>query len=135
VIGFFIVAALYTLLLFLSLKHKSGHILALILSIPLAAVLVLTITETFTPWLLNLPFHHCPFCLFFGHPLSIIFTALIWFGLATPWLLLITNRLGRENVESTNFEAHMRKNLLLYAGLSMVIALALISVDMLIVFA
>jgi hypothetical protein len=134
VLGFLLIAALYTLFLFLSLKRNVGHVLSLIMSIPLAAILVLTITETFTPWFLNLPFHHCPFCLFFEHPLSIFFAGLIWFGLAIPWLLLITNRLGRENVESQNVEDHLRKTILTYAGISMIISLALIGVDLLIAF-
>jgi hypothetical protein len=131
---FLLLAALYSLFLFLSLKRNIGHALTLVLSIPLAAILVLTITETLTPWLLNLPFHHCPFCLFFEHPLSILFTGLLWFGLATPWLLLITNRLGKENGESKNVEAQMRKSILTYAGISMIISLALICMDLLIAF-
>jgi len=134
VVAFLSLAAFYTLFLFLALKRRIGHALTLVLSIPLAAVLVLTITETFTPWLLNLPFHHCPFCLFFEHPLSILFTGLLWFGLATPWLLLITNRLGRENTESKNVETQTKKSMLTYAGFSMVIALALIAVDLMMVF-
>lgn len=134
IVAFLSISAIYTLLLFISLKHNKAHLLSLILSIPLAAVLVLTITEALTPWLLNLPFHHCPFCLFFEHPLSILFTGLIWFGLATPWLLLITNRLGRENSESKNAETQTKKSILTYAGFSMVIALALIAVDLMMVF-
>jgi hypothetical protein len=54
--------------------------------------------------------------------------------LAAPWLLLITNRLGKENVESKNVEAQMRKSILTYAGISMVISLALIGMDLLIAF-
>jgi hypothetical protein len=135
VLVFFLLSAVLALSLFLAYKHKAAHWGALILSIVVGGILVLAITEAFTPWLLNLPFHHCPFCLFFLHPLSIVFTAMFWFALSTPWIVLITNKLGRENPESIEAEGHLRKTILTYSAIALIIALAILSVDLLLAFA
>ncbi|MFB3888269.1 MAG: hypothetical protein ACE14S_02185 [Candidatus Bathyarchaeia archaeon] len=132
---FFLLAALLALSLFLASKHRAAHWAALALSLPVGGILVLTITEALTPWLLRLPFHHCPFCLFFLHPLAILFTGLIWFALATPWLTWITSRLGRENEESKENETQLRKTLHTYSGIALIIALTLMAVDLFITFA
>ena len=129
---FFSVAAAFAVSLFLALKHKVAHWTSLALSIPLAAIFVVTITEVFTPWLLNLPFHHCPFCLFFEHPLSILFTALLWFALASPWLLLITSRLGKENDESKTYEVSLKRTILTYSSIAMLVSLGIIAADILV---
>jgi hypothetical protein len=134
VLVFFALAAFFALLLFLALRYRVAHWTGLAISIPLAGVFVLTMTEALAPWLLNLPFHHCPFCLIADHPLSIVFTALMWFGLASPWLVLITDKLGRENAESRETEGHLRRKLLVYAGISMLAAVVLIVVDLLVAF-
>ena len=75
----------------LSRAHKSRGMLitSMILSALLVVGFTITTTEILTPWLLDLPFHHCPFCLLFLHPLSVIFTVLFWIGLAAPWLMAI----------------------------------------------
>ncbi len=135
VIAFFSVAAVFAMTLFFAFKHRAAHWTALALSLPAAGILVLSMTEAFTPWLLDLPFHHCPFCLFFQHPFSIVFTVLIWFALAAPWLVLITSKLGRENAESKETESNLRSKVLTYAGISMLVALLLIAVDLVIAFA
>jgi hypothetical protein len=59
---------------------------------------------------------------------------LMWFGLASPWLVLITDKLGRENAESRETEGHLRRKLLVYAGISMLAAVVLIVVDLLVAF-
>ena len=133
VLVFFALAAMFALTVFLSLRHRIAHWFSLALTIPLSGVLVLTMTEVFAPWLLNLPFHHCPFCLLVDHPVSIVFTAVIWFAVAVPWLVLITGRLGREDVESKEAEGKLRRKLLIYAGIAMIAALLIIMVDLLIV--
>jgi ABC-type uncharacterized transport system fused permease/ATPase subunit len=132
---FLLLSALFAMLLFLALKYRAAHLGATILSLPVAGLLVLTITEVFTPWLLNLPFHHCPFCLFFLHPFAIVFTALFWFALASPWLVWITKKMGRENAESEETETRLRKTILTYSGTAMLVALAIVAVDVLIAFA
>jgi hypothetical protein len=134
VLVFFALAAAFAATLFLALKHRVAHWTALALTIPLSGALVLTMTEVFAPWMLNLPYHHCPFCLLADHPVSIVFTALIWFAVAAPWLVLITGKLGRENAESKDAETKLRSQLLTYAGVSMLVALLIIMVDLLIAF-
>ena len=125
---------LYVVSLKYSTKNRAARINTLVISIPIGVLLAVAITETLTPWLLRLPFHHCPFCLFFQHPLSLIFTVLFWFGLTTPWLTLVTRRLGRSNVEAKEAEDKLSKTLTEYAAYAIIIALALILVDILIVF-
>ena len=125
---------LYVASLILSAKHRAARLNALALTIPIAIVLVITITETLTPWLLRLPFHHCPFCLFFQHPLSLVFAVLFWFGLVTPWLTLVTRSLGRSNWEAKEVEDRLSKTLATYAAYAITIAMALMLVDILIVF-
>jgi len=125
---------LYVASLVLSTKHRAARFNALAITIPMAIVLIITITETLTPWLLRLPFHHCPFCLFFQHPLSLVFATLFWFGIATPWLTLITRRMGRSNYEAREVEDRLNRTLTTYAAFAMIIAMALILVDILTVF-
>jgi len=130
----FAYSLLYVASLLLSTKHRVARLNTLVITIPIGVLFAVTITETLTPWLLRLPFHHCPFCLFFLHPLSLVFTALFWFGLATPWLTLVTRRLGRSNTEAKEAEDHLSKTLTSYAAFAIVIALALMLVDVLTVF-
>lgn len=125
---------LYVASLILSTRHKAARFNALALTIPIAIVLVITITETLTPWLLRLPFHHCPFCLFFQHPFSLVFAVLFWFGLVTPWLTLFTRRMGRSNYEAREVEDQLSKTLTEYAAFAVIIALALMLVDISTVF-
>jgi len=125
---------LYVASLILSTKNRAARLNALAITIPIGILLVVTITETLTPWLLRLPFHHCPFCLFFQHPLSLVFTVLFWFGLATPWLSLATRQLGRLNGEAKEVEYRLSKTLTTYAAYAIIIAMALMLVDILIVF-
>jgi hypothetical protein len=126
--------SLYVVSLLLSAKHRTARLNALVLTIPIGIVAVITITETLTPWLLRLPFHHCPFCLFFLHPLSLVFTVLFWFGLATPWLTFVTHNLGRSNDEAKEMESNLSKTLTSYAVFAMIIALIILLVDVLTVF-
>jgi len=125
---------LYVASLLIGLKHRAARWNALAITIPIGIVLIITVTETLTPWLLRLPFHHCPFCLFFQHPLSLVFIVLFWFGLAAPWLTLVTRRLGRSNDESREVEERLSKTLTTYAAYAMILAVTLILVDVLIVF-
>jgi len=125
---------LYVASLMLSTRSRAARLNTLAITIPIGILLAVTITETLTPWLLRLPFHHCPFCLFFQHPLSLVFTVLFWFGLATPWLTLVTRRLGRLNDEAKEVEDRLSKTFTAYGAYAIIIALALILVDILIVF-
>ncbi len=116
-------------------KSKATKLNTLIISIPIILLLSVSITETLTPWLLRLPFHHCPFCLFFQHPLALAIMVLFWFGLATPWLTTVTGLLGRSNDEAKRIETQFSRNLTKYGAVSIIIALVLLLVDILTVFA
>jgi len=88
-ITFLVSSLIFVMMLLLARKSRFWLIISLVASIVLALGFTLTLTEVLTPWLLNLPFHHCPFCLLFLHPPAILFTVLYWIGLSTPWLILI----------------------------------------------
>ncbi len=135
VLVFFSLSAVFTASLVLALRYKVFEWISLVLTLPLAGALVLTITEALTPWLLHLPFHHCPFCLLFQNYPSLVFVALFWFALATPWLILITKKLGSETDEARSVEARLRKTTLTYASIAMIIAVAIILVDLATAFA
>ena len=132
---FFLVGSLFAFSLFLSIKHRAANWVALALSLPLAGIYVLNMTEVLAPWLLHLPFHHCPFCLLQDHPLSIAFSLLIWFGVAAPWLMLITSAMGHETLETQQTESKVKNAILKAAALSILIALVLIAVDIFVSFA
>ena len=125
---------LFAVSLYLSPKYRAARLNALAISGPLGVLLIVTVTETLTPWLLRLPFHHCPFCLFFLHPLSLVFSVLLWFGLITPWLAMITNRFGRSGEEAKDVEGRLSATLTKYGAFAVVIALTLLLVDILVVF-
>lgn len=87
---------------------------------------VLTTAEVLTPWILNLPLHYCPFCLFYQAPTSITFLTTLWFSQAVPWWTLMTRRLGRGDDESTKIEDRLRRNLWVGASFSASMSLVLI---------
>jgi len=87
---------------------------------------IFTITEVLTPWILNLPLHHCPFCLLYLAPASILFFAALWFSMAVPWWTLLIARLGRVDEESGELERRVRRDLWTGASLSTMVCLALI---------
>jgi len=131
---FFIMASAFALLLFLSVKQRKALWGALALSFPLAGVYVLSMMQVLSPWLLHLPFHHCPFCLLQDHPLAVVYTLLIWFGVGGPWLTLITKKMGRETLETEETEAKVRNLLLKIAGFAILMALIIIAVDIMVSF-
>jgi hypothetical protein len=104
--------------------------LSMILSVVLIVGFTITTTEVLAPWLLNLPFHHCPFCLLFLHPPSIIFTVLYWIGLAAPWLLAIVSSFrGYESMEDLGIAFNVKMSQL--ASVAVASSLFMILVDML----
>lgn len=95
-------------------------------SLALILMSIFTVTEVLTPWILNLPLHHCPFCLFYLAPTSIVFFATLWFSMAVPWWTLLTAKLGRTDAESGERESKLRRDLWTAASLLTIISVALI---------
>ena len=129
---FFLMAGVFCLLLFAAIKSRVASWAALALSLPLAGVYVLNMTEVLAPWLLHLPFHHCPFCLLQDHPLAVVFTTLIWFAIAAPWLTMITGKIGHETIETAETEKKLRSVLLKTAAVAVLMSLIIIAVDILV---
>jgi len=130
ILVFFALSTIFTASLILALRWRIFEQISLMLTLPLAGTLVIAITEILTPWLLHLPFHHCPFCLLFQNLSSLIFTSLFWFALATPWIILITKKLGRKTDEARGIELRLRNTTLTYSGIAMIIAMTIILVDL-----
>jgi len=101
-------------------------------SLALIPMFVITVTEVLTPWILNLPLHHCPFCLLYLAPTSIVFFATLWFSMAVPWWTLLTRRLGRADEESLELESRLRRDLWTIAGLSTIVGVALIAIHLIV---
>ena len=131
---FFLMAGAFAILLFMSLKHRKAIWGALALSLPLAGLYVLNMMQVLSPWLLHLPFHHCPFCLLQDHPLSVVYTILIWFGVGAPWLTLMTNKMGRVTFETEETETKVKTMILKIASVAILMALIIIAVDILVSF-
>ena len=94
-VAFLASSLVFIAILRVSRKSRIWLAASLVTSIVLAIGFTLTLTEVLTPWLLDLPFHHCPFCLLFLHPLSILFTTLFWVGISAPWLVTMASVFGR----------------------------------------
>lgn len=134
VLVFFVISAAFATSLISALRYEVFEWISRILTLPLITLLLLTITEALTPWLLNLPFHHCPFCLLFQDYPSLLFVALFWFALATPWVILITRRLGSETNEAKSIETRVRRTIVTYSSVATILAIAVILVDLLVAF-
>lgn len=131
ILVFFGLSVIFSISLILALRYKILEWISLMLTLPLAGTLVITITEVLAPMLLRLPFHHCPFCLLLQNPPSLIFTSLFWFALAAPWIILITKTLGRKTDEARSIELRLRNVMLTYSGVAMIVAITIVLVDLL----
>ena len=103
-----------------------------IASLALLPVSILATTEVLTPWILKLPLHHCPFCLLYRKPASILFLVTLWFSTAVPWWILMTKKMGREDEEANKAEFKLRGALWKSSGTALVIGLTTILTLMLI---
>ncbi len=127
-IAFLIVSVVFAIMLSRAHLNRGMLVGSAILSLVLTIGFTVTATEVLTPWLLNLPFHHCPFCLLFLHPISVIFSVLFWVGLATPWLILIVSSFkGYElmNVLGASFNVKLAQ----VASISVAASIFMIVVD------
>jgi hypothetical protein len=130
----YVMAGVFAFLLFMAIKNRKVIWGALALSLPLAGIYVLNMMQVLCPWLLHLPFHHCPFCLLQDHPLSIVYTLMIWFGIGAPWLALITSKIGHETLETEETESKVRNMILKIAAMTILLSLIIIAVDVLVSF-
>jgi hypothetical protein len=125
---FILVSSLFAVFAFLSTKKSVFEWPARLLTIILVPTTVITMAEVFTPWILNLPFHYCPFCLVARSPPSLLFVLLYWLAIAAPWWTMITQRLGREDDESKNTEKTTRTKLWKTAATASLLGLIIIIV-------
>ncbi len=128
--AFIALSAVFALAAYGAGKSRKWLIASLALSPMLAYTYILTMTEVLAPWLLRLPFHHCPFCLLMDHPPAIICTALIWVGISGPWWMQITGMFGR-NPETTGQQRALREKLAVVTLVCVLTALFIIGVDVL----
>jgi hypothetical protein len=128
-IAFLVTSIVYAFILSKANKNRRMLALSMILSAILVVGFTITTTEVLAPWLLDLPFHHCPFCLLFLHPLSIIFTVLYWIGLSAPWLIAIVSSFrGYESMGELGRALNMKMSQL--ASVAVLASIFMIIVDM-----
>jgi hypothetical protein len=135
VLLFAFVSSLFMVLSFMSTKRQAYEWSARIVSIALIPVTLLTVSEVFTPWILQLPFHYCPFCLVARSLASIPFVLLYWFGISASWWTALTKTLARKDSESIAFETELRAGLWKASSASVFIGLLVIAVNVLVSFA
>ena len=131
---FFLLSLTFATSTFMSKKHKVFEWITAGLTFILTPILILTMTEVLTPWILHLPLHHCPFCLLFQAPFTILFLALFWLGIASPWWTLLTKKLGRVDYEAATIENHFRTSLWTMSGSAVIVGLSVITVHLLLAF-
>ena len=116
----------YAFLSHISSQNLRVEWLTRLFSIALVPISVFATTEALTPWILNLPLHHCPFCLFYKAPTSVTFLATLWFSMAVPWWTLLMTRLAKADKESSKMEYILRGKLWTAGALSILTSLVLI---------
>jgi len=123
---FLSLSSIYVVSSISSVKWRRPEWLTRLLSLVLIPLTILTFTEVLTPWILHLPMHHCPFCLFYTIPAAFFSLSLLWVSFSSPWWTLITERLGRKDRESNEVESFVRKNLWKICGATNLIAITII---------
>jgi len=132
---FLLFSTVFVVTSFLSAGKQKFEWIARFFSVLLVPITVLTMTEVFTPWILHLPFHYCPFCLLSNAPASVLFVLLYWIAISSSWWTLITRKIGRVDEEANSTESHVRINLWNVAGASSLIGLLVIIVNVAMSFA
>ena len=127
---FFAFSLTYAFLSYASSRKSAFEWPARTMSLALIPISVLTTTEVLTPWIMDLPLHHCPFCLLYRQPTSSLSLAMLWFSLVAPWCCLLTKGLGRVDEESIQAEQETRGLLWVGASLALIIGVAFIAVDL-----
>jgi hypothetical protein len=131
-ISLYVIGGVLAASLLMAVKSQRAYFIALALSLPFAGVYFLNTMEVLCPWLLHLPFHRCPFCLIQNYPPAVLFTILMWFGIAAPWLAFMTGKMGHETAETEQNETKLRGTLLKLAGFAVLMALIIIAVCILV---
>jgi len=125
----------FTIATFLCLRYARVEWISRTISATLAPTTIVAVTEVLTPWILQTPLHHCPFCLLQNTPSTIPFAALFWYALSCPWWALLTKRWGRTDGESEIIEKGVRGTLWITGGATATLGLTTIVVHLAMVFA
>jgi hypothetical protein len=125
---FVLVSSVFIAFAFLSIERPSFEWPARLLTVIMTPMTIITMAEVFTPWILNSPFHYCPFCLVARSPPSLVFILLYWLAISATWWTMITEKLGREDDESENLEKATRTKLWKIAAVSNLLGLIIMIV-------
>ena len=132
---FMLSSVLFIATAFLSTRKQGFEWVTRFSTILLVPITVLTMTEVLTPWILQLPFHYCPFCLLSHSASSMLFVFLYWIGISASWWTLTTKKLGRIDQEAIIIENGLRIKLWNLAGWSGLIGLLIVIVNIAVSFA
>jgi len=82
-------------------RDKRLPSVALVLSVLVAVLYLITLHDTLAPLVLGLADHHCPYCLFQEFPDTAIFAGLFWIGVASAgWRVVLEMIWKRKNLPS-----------------------------------
>jgi len=82
-------------------RDKRLPSVALVLSVLVAVLYLITLHDTLAPLVLGLADHHCPYCLFQEFPDTAIFAGLFWIGVASAgWRVILEMIWKRKNLPS-----------------------------------
>jgi hypothetical protein len=108
-LGFLIIAITvilsFSLIAFQWFEQKFSHLpfINLVLCGVVALLYVITIHDTYSPLVLGLATHHCPYCLFQEFPDTAVFTGLFWIGIASAgWRIILESVWKRNGLPSEN---------------------------------
>lgn len=128
-------SALFIVTAFLSVEKQRFEWISRFFAVLLVPITLLTMTEVFTPWILHLPFHYCPFCLLSHSMAAIFFVLLYWIAISASWWTLVARKLGQVDKESSVIENQLRIKLWNLTWISGFIGLLIIIVKLAIAFA
>lgn len=123
---FTVLSATFAATAFLSLRYQKFEWGSRVISVVLIPILIISMTEALAPWILQTPLHHCPFCLLYHSPGTILFVALFWYALAVPWWVLLTKKASRSDQEVEAVEKSVRETLWTTSGSAAIIGLVII---------
>jgi hypothetical protein len=81
-----------------------------------AVITIAAMFEVISPKAMDLPYHHCIYCMWQLAPLSIVMTALFVIGTFSPGWALALDVTGRRHGDETTLLAYQRKLALLGIG-------------------
>lgn len=116
-------------------RLKTGHsvdsrfikitIIGVVIAVINAVITIFAMFEVIAPKIMDMPLHHCIYCMWQYAPHSILMTALFVIGTFSPGWSLILNITGRDNETMATLERYLKNlNILGIAGIGISVLMA-----------